>query len=59
MAKETYRFYASIGYANANREEDIEIEFDGTETEDEKEEIIKEEFELWLANFVDFSWCKK
>lgn len=54
--KRKYKFHVSIGYANANREEIVEIEFEGNETEEEIEEILKEEYDAWLYNFLDTGW---
>lgn len=58
MKKEKYVFYASIGYANADRKEVVEIEFTGDESEKEKEKIIQEYYDDWLNNFSDFTWWK-
>ena len=55
MVKETYNFYASIGY-NSNQQETVEIEFHGTETDEEKDTFIQEVYDDWLSGFADMYW---
>ena len=56
--KEKYVFYATLGIVGGSREETVVIEFDGDETEEEKEEIVREQYDIWLSNFSDFGWYK-
>lgn len=58
MAK--YKFYASLGYTNAKREEDVDIpdeELEGL-SEEEREKYIQEEYDNWLGNTGDFGFYK-
>ena len=59
MMSEKYVFFASLGFATANHEEVVEIEFEGNESEEEKEKIIQENYDDWLGNYSDFTWWKK
>ena len=56
MAK--YRFYASLGFAGANREETYEIDEEELRglSEDELSKVVQEHYNDWLGNYSDFTW---
>lgn len=61
-----YDFYLSIGYANASREETIDIRDHGIDeeywlklTEDEKKKELDEILEDEMSNYLEVSLTKK
>ena len=52
------KFNCSIGFAGADREEELSIEIpEGIEeNETEIEEYINSYYEAWLGNFLDCGW---
>ena len=58
MTDKKVKFSLSIGYANANREEiftfeELGISEDDYGTEEELEEMLKGEWELWSNEYID------
>jgi hypothetical protein len=53
-----YEFYVSTGFVGSHRQETVEIEFKGDETDEEIEEIVQEEFNEWVWNEIDASWTE-
>lgn len=56
MIKEVYEFRVSTKYVGSEEVEQVEIEFEGDETDEEREEIIQEEYNQWLWNTIDTGW---
>lgn len=58
MIKEVYEFRVSTKYVGSKEVDQVEIEFKGDETEEEKEQIIQNEYNEWLWNAIDTGWKK-
>lgn len=57
MAK--FKFYVGTGYVGSTREEEVEIpdeEFDGCESQQDKDDIISDWFNDWLGNHLESGW---
>lgn len=52
------KVYLSIGYANANREEILDIDESGLEglSEEERDKAIQEDVDQWMWDRVDLNW---
>jgi hypothetical protein len=46
----------SIGYANASRHDELEVEVPDNCTPAEREKLIDEAVQDWIGNYLDWSW---
>lgn len=51
--------YLSIGYANANKEDTLEIELEEGMTEKEEDKEISEQVQMWAENYIDMGWSRQ
>jgi hypothetical protein len=46
-------FSLNIGYANADRHEIVDIEVGDDVTDEDLEELLNEEWQMWSTNYID------
>lgn len=56
MVIKTYDFVLSIGLANAEQKDVVEVEFTGDETEEQVDEILEKTWREWAHEYIDGGW---
>jgi len=52
-------FYVSIGYVGCNKQDTVKLQIPEEASEDEINDIIREEYNYWLLESIETSWAIK